>query len=60
MAKTVLYKKAEMTFAPYGGPPGSATIARLVGPEISRTMGAGLVPPIAIPDPLRRRSEVSG
>ncbi len=42
MAKTVLYKKAEMTFAPYGGPPGSATIARLVGPEISRTMGAGL------------------
>ncbi len=42
MAKTVLYKKAEMAFAPYGGPPGSATIARLVGPEISRTMGAGL------------------
>lgn len=39
MAKPILYKKAEMTFVPYGGPPGSATMARLVGPEISRTMG---------------------
>jgi ethanolamine utilization protein EutQ len=31
-----------MRFEPYGGPPGSATIARLVGPDRSRTMGAGI------------------
>jgi len=31
-----------MQFAAYGGPPGEATIARLVGPEISRSMGAGI------------------
>jgi ethanolamine utilization protein EutQ len=31
-----------MRFETYGGPPGSATIARLVGPDRSRTMGAGV------------------
>lgn len=35
-------KRAEMTFEAYGGPPGQATIARLVGPDLSRTMGVGL------------------
>ena len=42
MAKTIVFKKSEMNFAHYGGPPGVATIARLVGPEVSQTMGAGL------------------
>jgi len=38
----VHYRKSEMEFAPFGGPPGAATIARLVGPEMSTTMGAGI------------------
>jgi ethanolamine utilization protein EutQ len=42
MAEVKLFKRAEMRFEPYGGPPGQATIARLVGPELSSTMGAGL------------------
>ncbi len=42
MAKTMLFKKSEMAFEHLGGPPGAATIARLVGPEVSQTMGAGL------------------
>jgi ethanolamine utilization protein EutQ len=41
-AKTLLFRRGEMTFAPYGGPPGEARIARLVTPELSRTMGGGL------------------
>ena len=36
------YKRAEMKFEVYGGPPGQATIARLVGPDLSKTMGVGL------------------
>ena len=36
------YRKSEMDFAAFGGPPGKATIARLVGPEISKSMGAGI------------------
>jgi len=36
------FKRSEMTFAAYGGPPGKATIARLVGPDMSKTMGAGI------------------
>ena len=39
--KVVHYRKSEMEFAAFGGPPGAATIARLVGPEMSKTMGAG-------------------
>jgi ethanolamine utilization protein EutQ len=35
-------RKAEMNFTAYGGPPGKATIARLVGPDLSKTMGAGV------------------
>ena len=30
-------------FVNFGGPPGSATIARLVGPDVSGSMGAGVV-----------------
>ncbi len=42
MAKTLHFKRSEMTFDKYGGPPGIATISRLVGPDISSTMGAGI------------------
>ena len=36
------FKRDEMSFVAYGGPPGEAKIARLIGPDISRTMGAGI------------------
>jgi len=42
MAEVRLFKRSEMEFVAYGGPPGAATIARLVGPETSRSMGAGV------------------
>jgi len=44
MAKSnvVHYRKSDLKFAAYGGPPGKATIARLVGPDISKSMGAGI------------------
>ena len=42
MSEVKVFKAADMAFAPYGGPPGEATIARLVGPEISQSMGAGI------------------
>lgn len=42
MSKTVLFKKSAMKFDAYGGPPGKATIARLVTPEMSRHMGGGI------------------
>ena len=41
-SQVVQFKKAERSFSAYGGPPGKATIARLVGPDISKTMGAGI------------------
>lgn len=40
--KVVYFHKSEMNFVPFGGPPGAATIARLVGPDMSKTMGAGI------------------
>jgi ethanolamine utilization protein EutQ len=40
--KVAHFRKSEMTFTAYGGPPGAATIARLVGPDMSKTMGAGI------------------
>ncbi|MDQ7246914.1 hypothetical protein [Dongia sedimenti] len=43
MGKTVHFKRAEMTFEDFGGEgPGKGTIARLVGPDLSKTMGAGI------------------
>lgn len=42
MSEVRHFRKQDMSFAPYGGPPGEATIARLVGPDISRTMGVGI------------------
>ncbi|HET6160672.1 MAG TPA: cupin domain-containing protein [Dongiaceae bacterium] len=41
-SKVVHFRKSEMNFTAFGGPPGAATIARLVGPDMSRTMGAGI------------------
>ncbi len=42
MSNTVLFRRSEMRFEHFGGPPGSAEIARLVGPDTSKTMGAGI------------------
>ena len=42
MSKTLHFKAKDMTFAPFGGPPGTASIARLVSDEGSTTMGAGV------------------
>jgi ethanolamine utilization protein EutQ len=43
MAKTVHYKRSEMKFENFGGDgPGTGTIARLVGPDLSKTMSAGI------------------
>ena len=36
------FKSSERSFEPYGDDPGRATISRLVGPESSKTMGAGI------------------
>ena len=42
MADVVHFKKSDRTFEPYGDDPKRATISRLVGPELSKTMGAGI------------------
>ena len=42
MSEVEHFRRSAMTFVAYGGPPGKATIARLVGPDLSRTMGVGL------------------
>jgi ethanolamine utilization protein EutQ len=43
MAKVQHFKRAEMKFENFGGDgPGKGTISRLVGPDLSRTMGAGI------------------
>jgi ethanolamine utilization protein EutQ len=42
MAAVKHFKRSEMTFEVYGGPPGKASIARLIGPDLSATLGAGL------------------
>ncbi len=42
MNEVSLFRAADMTFEPYGGPPGVARIARLVGTETSTSMGAGV------------------
>src|SRR6266404_4062518 len=40
--QTQHFKRSEMSFAAFGGPPGTAEICRLVGPDLSTTMGVGL------------------
>jgi ethanolamine utilization protein EutQ len=42
MSKTLHFKAADMTFEKFGGPPGTASIARLVTDTTSKTMGAGV------------------
>lgn len=42
MSTTRLYKKSELQFNPYGLDPGRSTLARIIGPEVSKTMGAGI------------------
>ncbi|MEX2200185.1 MAG: hypothetical protein WD711_02225 [Dongiaceae bacterium] len=42
MSEVRHFKATDMKFVTYGGPPGEARISRLVGPEISRSMGAGI------------------
>ena len=42
MAGVKHFKRSEMKFDVYGGPPGKASFARLVGPDLCKTMGAGV------------------
>ena len=42
MGAVQLFKRNAMNFEAYAGPPGKASIARLVGPDLSKTMGVGL------------------
>jgi ethanolamine utilization protein EutQ len=43
MGKTVHFKRSAMQFENFGGEgPGTGTIARLIGPELSKTIGAGI------------------
>ncbi|MDQ0322908.1 ethanolamine utilization protein EutQ [Pararhizobium capsulatum DSM 1112] len=42
MVEVVHFKRSERVFEPYGDDPRRATISRLVGPELSTTMGAGI------------------
>ncbi len=42
MADTLHFKAADMKFDNFGGPPGKASIARLVSDTNSTTMGAGV------------------
>ncbi|PCI52886.1 MAG: ethanolamine utilization protein EutQ [Gammaproteobacteria bacterium] len=41
MSKAKLIKHNELTFIHRGGPPGKASVARAVGPDISNSMAAG-------------------
>ena len=42
MKDVILYRAAERTFEPYGGPPGNAEISRLIGSDVSPSIGAGV------------------
>ena len=42
MSAIVHFKSSERDFQPYGGPADKASISRLVGPELSKSMGAGI------------------
>lgn len=42
LSKVKHFPAGQMQFEPYGGPPGKAGIARLVGPGTSSSMGAGV------------------
>ena len=40
MNATRLYKKTELKFDPDGRVPGKSSLARIIGPEVSQTIGA--------------------
>ena len=42
MSKVLHFKRGKRKFDKYGGPPGKASIARLITPDISKTMGGGI------------------
>jgi ethanolamine utilization protein EutQ len=42
VAEALHIKAENIRFEAFGGPPGKATIARLIGPDISHSMGAGI------------------
>jgi ethanolamine utilization protein EutQ len=42
MSKVQHFKRGKIKFEKYGGPPGKASIARLVTPDISSSMGGGI------------------
>ncbi|RWG04129.1 ethanolamine utilization protein EutQ [Mesorhizobium sp.] len=42
MSQVVHFQKSARVFEPYGDGPKQASISRLVGPELSSTMGAGI------------------
>lgn len=41
-SETLHFERGEMEFVDYAGPPGKAVISRLVGPETSESIGAGI------------------
>ena len=41
-SETLHFKRRDLEFDHYAGPPGNAVISRIVGPETSQTMGAGI------------------
>ena len=42
MADVVHFRRSDLAFEPYGDDCERASISRLVGPELSKTMGAGI------------------
>ncbi|MOA20931.1 Ethanolamine utilization protein EutQ [compost metagenome] len=42
MSEVIHFQRSARTFEPYGDDPRQASICRLVGPELSQTMGAGV------------------
>ena len=42
MSKVQHFKRGKIKFEKYGGPPGKASIARLITPDISSSMGGGI------------------
>jgi ethanolamine utilization protein EutQ len=42
MDKTLHFKRSEMKFESFGDGPGTGSITRLIGPDTSKTIGAGL------------------
>lgn len=42
MSDVIHFKTADRQFEPYGNDPQRSSIARLVGPEVSKSMGAGI------------------